>query len=181
MQPRIQEVLDHLDASRIALKAAVSNVSADNVAVRPAPERWSVTEIVDHLALVETRVARLLVGELQKAQTSGLPSESESSSVVQEQLVSGLLDRSKPIVAGETSQPRGISLDAAFATLDSERNALRDAIIAADGLALGTVRLPHPRFGDLDLYQWFTFLGAHEARHVEQVRETAAALEAGLR
>ena len=77
--------------------------------------------------------------------------------------------------------PSDSPLDAAFATLDSERTALRDAIIAADGLALGTVRLPHPRFGDLDLYQWFTFLGAHEARHVEQVRETAAALEAGLR
>ncbi len=72
MQPRIQEVLHHLDTTRTALKAAVSTVSADKVAVRPAPERWSVADIVDHLALLETRVARLLVGEIQKAQAAAL-------------------------------------------------------------------------------------------------------------
>ena len=93
-------------------------------------------------------------------------------------LVSGLLDRSKQIVASDASQPRGASLESSWATLESERSALRDAIIAADGLALGTVRVPHPRLGDLDLYQWFSFLGAHELRHVEQIHETRAALAA---
>lgn len=177
MHTRIQEVLDHLDTSRAALKQAVASVPADMLAARPAPERWSVVDVIDHLALVETRVARLLVSELQKAKANGLPSETSTSGAVEAQLVSGLLDRTKPLVAGETSQPRGISLESAWATLDSERSALRDAIAAADGLALGTVRIPHPRLGDLDLYQWFTFLGAHESRHVEQIHETRAALQ----
>ena len=178
MQSRIQEVLDHLDTSRTALKQAVASVPADLVAARPAPDRWSVADIVDHLSIVETRVARLLVGELQKAKANGLPRESDTTSVVQGQIVTGLLDRSRPIVAGEASLPRGTPLETAWATLDNERAALRDAIIAADGLALGTVRVPHPRLGDIDLYQWFAFLGAHESRHVEQIQETRAALQA---
>ena len=31
-------------------------------------------------------------------------------------------------------------------------------------------------FGPLDLYTWFAFIGAHEARHAAQIREIGAAL-----
>ncbi len=42
----------------------------------------------------------------------------------------------------------------------------------------GTRRVanPNPRFGELNLHQWLLFLGAHEARHTAQVRETAASV-----
>ena len=89
MQSRIQEVLDHLDTSRAALKQAVAGVPADLLAARSAPDRWSVADIVDHLSIVEARVARLLVGEILKAQANGLPTETATSGAVEAQLEIG--------------------------------------------------------------------------------------------
>ena len=82
-----------------------------------------------------------------------------------------LTNRAEQRTAGEASQPKGAGFDASWMALRAHRMCLRDAVTAAAGLALGTIRLPHPR---LDMYQWLTFLGAHEARHVAQVEENAA-------
>ncbi|MEO8621985.1 MAG: DinB family protein [bacterium] len=174
MHPRIQEVLDHLDTNRAALEQAIASVPSDMRSARPAPDKWSVAEVIDHLATVETRVDTLLVGEIAKAKANGIPAESESSAVVKEQLTGRLLDRSQPLVASEASQPKGVAFDVSWTTLTDMRRQLRDAIISADGLALGDVRAPHPRLGEITLYEWIAFLGAHEARHAEQIREVSA-------
>jgi hypothetical protein len=58
----------------------------------------------------------------------------------------------------------------------ASRAELHDAIRAADGLALGSIRQTHARLGELDLYQWILFVGEHEARHVQQAAEIAEQL-----
>ena len=45
-----------------------------------------------------------------------------------------------------------------------------------NGLAIGQIELPHPRFGLLNAYQWVLFLGAHERRHTAQIREIVETL-----
>jgi hypothetical protein len=147
---------------------------------RPAPDRWSVAEVVEHLSLVEAQVAPVVIGALADARAAGVGAERETSSVLPRLDVARLRDRSQPIAAREASQPRaGRDADAATAALDQHRTALRQAVIAADGLALGDVRRPHPRLGDIDIYQWLLFLGAHESRHAEQVCEIGASLQEG--
>lgn len=51
---------------------------------------------------------------------------------------------------------------------------LLDHLNTGDGLAFSGVLHPHPIFGMLDLYEWVHFIGAHDRRHAEQVRELAA-------
>ncbi len=53
---------------------------------------------------------------------------------------------------------------------------MRDVLHAGDGLAIGTLSLPHPLFGPLTAYHWLAFVGAHEARHAAQIREIALVL-----
>jgi hypothetical protein len=36
--------------------------------------------------------------------------------------------------------------------------------------------LPHPALGVLDGYQWLAFVGTHELRHANQIREIGEAL-----
>jgi len=50
------------------------------------------------------------------------------------------------------------------------------AMESGDGLALGEIRHTHPRFGELDLYQWCLFVAEHEKRHVTQLRGVVAQL-----
>lgn len=178
MHPRISEVLGHLDDTRSALERAVAAVPESARATRPAPESWSVAEIVEHVSLVEARIATALVEKIENAIANGLATESETTPVIAEAFVNDFLDRSERRTASDASQPHGASLEASWSVLHAQRRRLRDAVMAADGLALGSLRMPHPRVGDIDLYQWLTFLGAHEARHVVQVHEAGAALRA---
>lgn len=63
--------------------------------------------------------------------------------------------------------------------LRSHRHELRNAIIAADGLALGAVQIPYPGWATtMNVYQFLVFLGGYEARHTLQVHETVDALTA---
>ncbi len=79
-------------------------------------------------------------------------------------------------MAGPASQPRGnVTMAAAWEELEAATDALRKAVGAADGLALGEVHAPHPALGSLNLYQWLIFIGAHEARHADQIREIGTA------
>jgi uncharacterized protein YndB with AHSA1/START domain len=174
MHPRTREILDHLDRCHTELKDAVAEVPPSLQKTRTAPDRWSVAEIVEHLALVEARIGKLLIPALNEAAAGAL--ENETSSVHPMMDVSRVVDRSQRITAGEASQPQaGLDLEDGLATLEERREELRQAVLAADGRALGAVIRPHPRFGDLNLYQWLLFTGAHEARHAAQVREIAAA------
>src|SRR3982750_3756815 len=58
MHSHLEAVFARLDASRAALRAAVDAVPSDLRRQRPAPDRWSVNEVLEHLSLVEGLFAR---------------------------------------------------------------------------------------------------------------------------
>lgn len=176
MQPRIQELISYLDSSRTSLAAAVAAVPESQRDRRPEAGRWSVAEVLEHLALVEGGIGRLLGRQLEAARAAGLGPETSSSPVVPTLPVGHLRDRRVPIAAPERVVPKGeLSAGAAWQLLEDRRRALLDTLRAADGLALGEVPMPpHPALGPLDAYQWVVFLGAHEDRHAEQIRECGA-------
>jgi hypothetical protein len=179
MHPRTEEVLRHLDTHRASLRAAVESVPPGLQTRRSADGTWSVTEIVEHLGIVERRIAKLFTDRLEEARSKGLGPETGVTPLVPTLDDAGLLDRRRPLVAGEAVQPRGeLSMAEAWSALDSARARLRQAILEADGLALSEVSAPHARLGSLNLYQWLIFLGSHEGRHAAQIRETAAILTA---
>ncbi|MEP6692108.1 MAG: DinB family protein, partial [Gemmatimonadaceae bacterium] len=145
MHPRIQEVLDYITAERTVLRAAVDGVPRDRRQHRPAPERWSVAEVLEHLAVVESRVAHLFAMLLAEARANGLAADPETSPVVPTLDMRYLLDRENVVVAPEVLHPRaGLDADAAWSALERSRDALRAAVLAGDGLALGTITRPHP-------------------------------------
>jgi hypothetical protein len=177
MHPRIQEVLAHLDSSDAEFKRAVAAVPPELRDRRPGPNRWSVQEVVEHVSLVEGRVSTMLVDELNRVGEAGLGADQDTSPVLPTFDVARVIDRSHPLVAGEATLPHGnVDTETGMKAFDRHRQALRNAVLAADGLALGAVALPHRIFGQLNLYQWIAFAGSHEARHAGQVREIAESL-----
>jgi len=57
VHPRTKELLDHLADHRAELRRAVDAVPVERRELRPAPDRWSAAEVLEHLAIVERRVA----------------------------------------------------------------------------------------------------------------------------
>jgi hypothetical protein len=177
MHPRLAEIAQYVDAQRAELLATADRLPAPQWATRPQPDRWSVSDVCEHLHRVERGAARLIAKLASEAKASGHPTETEEGSLL------GSLDHARLTVATEklisperVAPEGGWTKAAALAALAGSRDALREAIAEADGLALRSVRYEHPRLGTIDLYQWILFVGQHEARHVHQVAEIVAAL-----
>ncbi len=178
MHPRLAGIAQYVDGQRAELLATAERLPASQWATRPQPDRWSVSDVCEHLHRVERGAARLIAKLASEARASGHPAETEEGSLL------GSLDHARLTVANEklisperVAPEGGWSKAAALAALAESRDALRKAIVDADGLALQSVRYEHPRLGTIDLYQWILFVGQHEARHGHQVAEIVAAIE----
>jgi uncharacterized damage-inducible protein DinB len=178
MHPRTEELLRHLDATRSTLETTVDAIPASIRETRPAPDRWSVAEVLEHLARVEEQLTRLLSAKLAEAKANGLLGpEVETSPVVGTLDATHVLDRSRRITASDRVQPRGeMDSTSAREALDRSRAVLRQLVTVYEGLSLHAFTFPHPVLGVIDGYQWLAFIGTHEVRHANQIREIGEAL-----
>jgi len=180
MHPRIAETLEYLDTERAELRAAVEAVPLAQREQPPGPDRWSVAQVLQHLALIENRIARLLSKRIAGARAEGLGPELETSPVLNARHAAKIADRSFRVEAPEEIRPPSdTDAASALAALEQSRETLRAAVISGDGLALSEVKHSHPALGEINLYQWILFVGSHEVRHTAQVREIADQFEAG--
>jgi hypothetical protein len=159
-----------LNRDRDALRAAVERVPPALRGQRPAPERWSVAEVLEHLSIVEQRSTALLAPKVNDAPLLAGPAPVAGTSELRQFTV----DRSRAVVAPEVIRPTGnVDADAAWAALQTSRSQLLDVIKSAEGRDLTVVSRTHPVLGQIDGYQWLSSIGAHEARHTAQILEIA--------
>lgn len=172
MHRRIAELVNYVDAQRAALLDAVTAVPDERWMERPRPDQWSVSELCEHLYMVERGCARVVGRCAADARAKDHPSETETTSVLGSMDAFRVGDRSSKLQAPDRVKPTGgWSRERSLDALRTSRAELSEAIRVADGLALGTVRFTHLRFGELDLYQWILFIGQHEERHLSQAHE----------
>jgi len=164
----VAELYEDLDATRARLAGAVEHLAGEQLVFRPSPEAWTIAEIVEHLSIVERRVARVLGVMLTKLEPEGpraAGSKFEPVSVLE------FVERSRTekYKAPEEIRPKGIPLSDSLAHLRDSRaslNSLRERVENVDGTRAS---FPHPVWGPLDLYQWLAFVSAHEQRHLSQI------------
>jgi hypothetical protein len=173
MHPRIREILDYLDDQRASLLAAYEAVPVPLRNKSPEPGRWSAAGVVEHLSIVELRLAEDISRRIVKAKAEGLASESSTERIIPTLPLVPLLDRTVHLPASEVSQPSGLEAKAAWAALEAAGNSVRGVLRAHDGLALGNVVIPHSRFESMSAYYFLAFVGAHETRHAAQILEIA--------
>ena len=170
MTPITRELLAYLDEQRSVLKSEFESVPLEMRDRPPAPERWSAANIVEHLAIVEARIAKLLSERIEEAR-AGLPADTNTDPILPTMDYKRVYDRSTRVKAPETAIPTGLDGASAWTALEKSGSMMRAMLMANDGLALSSVTHPHPRFGMLSVYEWVAFMGAHEVRHAEQIRE----------
>ena len=180
VHPRTHELLDHLTRQRDVLRAALDATTPASRSVRPAPDRWSIAEVLEHLAIVERQVTALLRRGVQKAEaTAPLPDDPDTTPVLPTIDGALLLDRERRVAAGPQVQPKGaVDADAAWQALAEQRRELLELLARVDGKRTDAVQAPHPVLGALTFQQWIAFLGYHEARHAAQIRSVMHELAA---
>jgi hypothetical protein len=175
MHPRIEELVNYLISARTHLDHAVDAVPSSKRDIRPAPERWSAANVLQHLAITETRIAKLFGRKVAEARAGGIGPDPETTSILWTLDVHSLLDRRTRIDTPLPIPPgTEVAADEAARLFDQAHLQLRAAIAASDGVALDRISVPHPALGPLNLYQWGIFAAAHEMRHAAQIREIGA-------
>jgi hypothetical protein len=177
MHPRISELLQCTDRQRIELRSTVDEIPAARHASVPPAGGWSIVGILEHLSIVEGRVTALVRRKAAELRMFGGPPETDPSPILPRLGLDRFRNRAIRIEAPDAVKPTvGMTFDHAWDALDRSRRDFREAVLAVDGYALETVTAPHPVFGSIDLYTWIAFVGAHEARHTDQIREIGASL-----
>lgn len=173
----VSECFANLDQARSGLRAAVDRVPEHRRGERPAPDRWSVSEILEHLSLVERRFAAIIALRISEARAAGLGPEQNPRAALPPNLQLMLRDRASRRNAPDAVQPSGgVDHVAGWIELERIRAELRRTVAEADGLALSTVTHQHPVFGTLSIYQLMDFIAGHEMRHAGQIAGIADAL-----
>ena len=173
MHQRLAETMTFVEEKRRELLQSFEGVPGDRLCRRALPEGWSVAEILEHLRMVETGVARLITKRVGQARDAGLGEEQETSSVMPSFDGHAASLEARSLQSPAQVQPRAnIEISDALEGLESSREPLRAAVVTADGLALGEIKHNHTILGELDLYQWLIFLGDHEGRHRKQIERT---------
>jgi hypothetical protein len=166
----IDALIDDLTADRARLAAAVEQVPSALRGRRPAADRWSVAEILEHLVIVEQR-ATTIVRDLAASAPQADGASARSPGALDRTV---LRDRSQRVMAPAVIQPTGtMDADTAWAALARSRTALLAAVREAEGRDLAAVNRTHPRLGPLTGYEWIAALGGHEERHAAQIAEIA--------
>lgn len=174
----IDELIQHLHDNRRALRAAIDAVPVADRERRPSPERWSVAEVVEHLAIVEGRVTARLT-EAFDATPPAAQSQGRAAQPVDRSFLDRVGNRTNRFKTGPSSEPQGgIDVEAAWAAAASSRDAFLRLLERSNGRDVAGIVFPHPAFGPLTFYQWAVFLSGHDARHADQIREIAGELAA---
>ena len=112
MHPRTHELLEHLATQRAVLRQSLDTTPPSLRQQRPAEGRWSIAQVLEHLAIVERQVVALLRRGVHQAATAGpLPDDDATTPVLPTIDGALLLDRERRVTAGPQVQPSG-ALDA---------------------------------------------------------------------
>jgi type II secretory pathway pseudopilin PulG len=167
-QKERDSLVQHLQKTRQAFLDSIAGLSDAQWTFKAGPDRWSIAEVAEHIAVSETTILQLVTDQILKAP----PTPPNPSPIADEKLLSLLLDRTSKFQAPEMLKPTN-----RWAT----RDALTKDFTAARDKTMTYVKTttddlhghsgPHPVFKSLDGYQWVLLISGHSARHTAQIEE----------
>ncbi len=160
-------ILAELFHSREALRNSVSGLSEAQARFKPSADRWSIEEIVEHVAIAEHGMYRLITAYHQ-------PCDDSQRSISAASLARMSDRKKRPFVAPERVVPKNRfgSLNAALEKfLESRERTIEFVKSCPDDLRLRMVDHPAGRMNGRDCMK---VICLHPARHVEQINELKA-------
>lgn len=143
----VDEIYESIDKTRDKLIKAVVDLNDEQSSFRASAEKWSVANVIEHLAKTEENLVRLIGKLLAQAEAGGRRSDGRMLSPVSFAEI-GEKARGMKLEAPDAIKPEGIaSLNDSIARLEKSRtalHALRPRIAAID---LSSTNFPHPFFG----------------------------------
>jgi hypothetical protein len=178
-EAEIETALGYLEAAGYGLAESVHGLAQRHWTFKPG-DRWSIAEIVEHLARLEELFVERIAPRLPDAPAGPADRDQNERDAFVRSAVS---DRSvRVVVPGRVSlaaapsqiAPRGEwNPGASMRRFRDCRTRTADFLRTSSSDLRGHV-VEHPALGALDGYQWVLFLAAHSVRHTKQILEVKA-------
>ena len=168
-----ERALALLAESATALHTAIEAVHDSQWRWKPAPDRWSIGETVEHIVIVEP----FLFSRIQSAISAGAVEDAAERTAGKAELLERIMvGRQTRVPAPPPVVPKGelrrSELLARFAT---QRSVFADWIqTTEEDLHRYTAEHRFATFGTLSAYQWLLNISFHTLRHCKQIDEIKA-------
>jgi hypothetical protein len=152
---------------------SVKGLSEEQLKWKPAPDKWSVFEVAEHITLAESFIFDLISGQIMKAPANS----TKTSEVTMQQIQTMVPDRTNKFQAPEPIRPDKAPWSSMSDTLAAfkQRRATTIGFIESGNDDMRERFFMNPAFNkEIDAYLWIAFLSAHTERHVKQILEVKA-------
>lgn len=157
------------DKVRAKLIAAVGALPAELAEALPEGEKWSVAQVVEHVAMVDEgggKICSRLLGKAAKDGGSSDGSARISPAFVEKAMASA----GAKLEAPDMVQPRaGRPIAESLAVMAANKERFEELKNTFETVDDSGPKFPHPYFGEMTATEWFAVKIAHEARHTRQI------------
>ena len=163
--------IKYLETTRQAVIDATKPLTKAQWNFKEADDRWSVAEVVEHIAAAEDGMLAMITEKVMKAPPRPA---GEDVKAIDELVITKVPDRSKKVQTREELKPtnRYGSPEAALKHFLESRDKTIAYLRNTDGLRDHAIDGPLGK--KLDAYQWLLFCAAHSERHTKQINEVKA-------
>ena len=164
-----EEWLKYMQQTRKEFEKSVKGLSEAQLNFKAAPDKWSVKEVSEHIALAES----FLGDAAEKVMTA--PVSDKKSDVNDSQFQANITDRSKKAQAPPPLVPTG-----KWATEKDIIKAFNEARDKNEKFVKKTdekdlrAHVQESPVGVLDTHEWELLIASHTARHIKQIEEVKA-------
>jgi hypothetical protein len=157
-----------------AVLAATAGLSPAQWNFKPAADRWSIAEIVEHMVLIQ----ELVLGPIREQLAQAPVCERRVYAHIDDIIVERFPVRSARMQAPEPGKPIGrFTPDEALERLIANCGRLREYVESNPDLRLRVIRsrpleaVTKGELTEMDGYQWVLAVAGHTARHTDQMKE----------
>jgi hypothetical protein len=162
-----QRLQAHLEMTESWLVSELTGLSEAQLRFHRTPDSWSITEVVEHLAIAEPQYWKNLQDSMAAPVKEGYQPEATDASI----LWYGI-DRTDRSKTGEARVPHGTypSVKESLAAFRTLRKTMLETAKTSQEDYRGRALIG----GNMDVYQWFLMISTHSMRHILQIREVKA-------
>ncbi len=167
-----ETILKYLNDTKADFVSQLTGLSDAQLNFRPAPSRWTIAEIAEHIVLSEG----LIFDSVTNTAMKSTPPEGKDNFRVRDVgIMLAITNRSQRFQAPEVLKPaaRSKTRDELIANFEKARNATIE-FMKANKADLRNTFMENPLMGMIDSFQWFLFMNGHADRHLAQLKEVKA-------
>jgi DinB superfamily len=165
-----ESAMKYLETTKKNIEEAVKGLSEAQFNFKAGPDRWSVAQVLEHIAAAED----LLRGMIEEKVLKAPAAPDRDTKKIDAMVLAGVPDRSTKFQAPPPLQPTNRFNTPADTLKHFEESRQKTEDLLKNTTDLRDHATDSPMGVKLDGYEWILFIAAHSERHTKQILEVKA-------